>query len=193
VPVVIRAVQPPATRQLTLDQAAVSGGQYLKGTLLLEFTPVFPVTVPLASSDAAVAQVPASVTMSGSSTLVQVTTSDVLKVTSVTITAGTGSTAQSATFAVHPQSFTAAATPLKAGQPVNLTISLGVPATRATDVRLTSSNPVVLPVPIIVPFAEGQQAATVRVVPGLVLTETSVSVQARVGESLRVLQVRVLP
>jgi hypothetical protein len=30
-------------------------------------------------------------------------------------------------------------------------------------------------------------------VPGLVLTETSVSVQARVGESLRVLQVRVLP
>jgi hypothetical protein len=135
--------------------------------------------------------------MSGSSTLVPVTTSDVLKVTSVTITAGTGSTAQSATFAVHPapvlQSFTAAATPLKAGQPVNLTISLGVPATRATDVRLTSSNPVVLPVPIVVPFAEGQQAATVRVVPGLVLTETSVSVQARVGESLRVLQVRVLP
>jgi plastocyanin len=92
-----------AVSSLTLSPTSVSGGSSAQGTVTLNFTaPAGGIVVKLASSNTAVARVPASVTVPAGATSASftVTTSSVASNTTVVITATMADTSQSANLTV---------------------------------------------------------------------------------------------
>jgi LmbE family N-acetylglucosaminyl deacetylase len=96
----------PATDGLSLSPPSVLGGDSAQGTVTLANpAPAGGVSVPLSSSNAAVAQVPASVTVAGGATTATfpVSTSSVAARTEVTLSANIGGTKRTAALVVTPR------------------------------------------------------------------------------------------
>jgi hypothetical protein len=175
---------------VTLNPASVVGGSGSTGTVTLSGpAPTGGALVTLSSSNTAVAQVPASVTVSSSGTVAtfSVTTSSVASTTQVTIQGTYGST-QGTTLTVLPPSAVLASVTLNptsvtggASSTGTVTLSAAAPSGGAV-VTLSSGNPAAT-VPASVTVPAGSTSTTFTVTTSGVASQTSAVITATYGVS----------
>jgi hypothetical protein len=185
----------PNLYAMGLDQSSVIGGASLKGTVgLVTPAPTGGTTVFLSSSDPSVAQVPASVQVgAGNSTnSFTVTTKSVTSMTSVQISAQSGSVTKSAwiTVGADPNapvvlsSVTPSVSGTTGGNNISATLFLNgnAPAGGAA-VTLSSSNAAAAQVPatVTIPAGQGFQGFTITTSP--VTADTPVTITGTYGAS----------
>jgi hypothetical protein len=180
---------PAALSAVSLSPTSTVGGGSSTGTVsLTAAAPAGGAVVSLASSNATVASVPASVTVQGgaNSATFTVTTSAVSANTAVTITGTYNATNRSATLTVTPpppaaslQSVAVNPASVTGGTGSQGTVSLtsAAPAGGAA-VSLTSSNPAVASVPAGVNIAAGAASTTFAVTTTSVAASTPVTITA---------------
>jgi hypothetical protein len=150
-------VGPASLAGVSVNPATVVATQTVGGTVTMT-GPVSGKSVALTSSELA-AQVPASVTVNGTSATFQVATSVVTASNSATITATTGGVSRTTTLTVNPltiQSLIISASSIPAGGTATGTVTLSAVPGKNLTVTLSSSNTNVATVPGQILFAAGQ-------------------------------------
>ena len=151
-------VGPASLAGVSVNPAVAVATQSVGGAVTMTGPVVSARSVALTSSDPA-AQVPASVTVSGTSATFQVTTSVVTTPKSATITATALGVSKTTTLTVNPltiQSVTLSPSSIRAGGTSTGTVTLSAVPGKSLVVPLSSSNTNVATVPSQISFAPGQ-------------------------------------
>jgi LmbE family N-acetylglucosaminyl deacetylase len=174
-----------ATSGVTLSPASVAAGQNSTGTVLLSSAaPVGGTVVPLSSSNSAVAQVPASVTVpaGASSATFTINTFAVSATTQAVITATIGGQNKTATLTVTPAgptSLTLSPASTIGGSTVQATVTLSFAAPPAGEVvTLGASDPTLVSTPATVTVPGGSTSATFSIGTSPVASASTVNLTA---------------
>jgi hypothetical protein len=180
--------QMPSSDSLSVSPSTVAGGSTAQGTVTLQIAaPAGGTTVPLSSSNPAVASVPANVTVpvGATSATFPVTTSNVTANTTVTISAAISSGTRTASLTVTPalavSSLVLNPTSVVGGSSSQGTVTLnGSASGTGAVVNLSSSNPAAT-VPATVTVPSGSTSATFSVGTSAVQASTSATISASYG------------
>jgi len=180
--------QLPSSDSVSVSPSSVAGGSTAQGTVTLQIAaPAGGTTVPLSSSNPAVASVPANVTVpvGMTSATFPVTTSNVAAVTSVTLSAaiasGTRTTSLTVTPALAVSSLVLNPTSVVGGSSSQGTVTLnGTASGSGAVVNLSSSNPAAT-VPATVTVPSGSSSATFSIGTSAVQASTSSTISASYG------------
>ena len=193
-------VGPLAVASVSLNPTAVIGGASSTAVVTLNgAAPAGGFAVTLASSNPAVAEVPATVTVLQGATTAQftVTTLTVTASASATITASEGGVSQTAALQVNPLAiagFSESPSPIVGGNICYFGIALTGPAPAGgVIVTLTSSNPAVVPLPETITVSEGAIYANGAVATALVAAQTTVVLSASLGNQSVTVTLQVNP
>jgi LmbE family N-acetylglucosaminyl deacetylase len=181
-------VTPAPANSISLSPAALFGGDGAQGTVLLgTAAPAGGTVVPLSSSNAAVATVPASVTVpaGGTSSTFAIGTSPVAASTSVTVSAAFAGGTRGALLTVVPQSVAALTlnpANVLGGSSGQGTVTLPVVAgAQGVVVQLSSSDPAHAAVPASVAVPAGAASAAFAIATTAVPATTPVTISATYG------------
>ncbi|HUE84751.1 MAG TPA: hypothetical protein VMO26_01615 [Vicinamibacterales bacterium] len=185
---------------LTLSASNISAGGTIKGTVTMDSAPASGLSVPLSSSAAGIT-VPASVTINAGQKSAQfdISASSSAANGTVTITAGQGGAAKSATLTVKPlelASLSASPTSIvgnSQGQ-VTFTFDLTGPTVNVFQVPLSISPPGHFDVGTSASPSIGQQRMSMTLYPNMrVTTPTDVTLTAGSGSNVKTVTVKVMP
>ena len=174
---------------LGLNPSSVAGGSSSQGTVTLSSAaPTGGAAITLGSSNAAVAAVPASVTVAAGQTTAtfSVTTSTVTTATPATITASYGSSSGNSTLTVNPAPISSVSlnpTSVTGGTSSQGTVTLSSAAPIGGAVVTLGSSATAATVPASVTVAAGQTTATFTVTTTTVTTATPATITATYGGS----------
>ena len=178
--------------QLTLDNSSITGGASVTATVTLgKLAPTSGANLTVQSSDASVAQVPASVSIAAGQTTATFTISTLsvtaARTVTITVTYAAGSLSQTAMLTVNPpsqglQSVTVSPAQVTGGASATGTITLaGAAPLGGLIVQLKTSNILVASVPLTVTVSQGKTTATFTIVTSRVTTSTAVTISATAG------------
>jgi hypothetical protein len=175
---------------------SVRGGMEVTGYINLDGSPPPDgLTIPLSSSDLA-ASVPANLIIpSGTTGTFRINTMTVASDVPVTITAGQGANAKTATLtvkAVNVDRFSFIST-VPGGSTPNVTVFLTGPATAGFTLPASSSNPAVVSVPASLTFAAGQTEGQLSLTTTRVEQDTPVTITVGQGAAAKTLNITVQP
>jgi len=175
---------------------SVRGGMEVTGYINLDGSPPPEgLTIPLSSSDFA-ASVPANLIIpSGTTGTFRINTMTVASDVPVTITAGQGANAKTATLtvkAVNVDRFSFIST-VPGGSTPNVTVFLTGPATAGFTLPASSSNPAVVSVPASLTFAEGQLQGQISLTTISVEQDTPVTITVGQGAAAKTINITVQP
>jgi hypothetical protein len=188
---VLPPAAPPPTSvmpsSVVLSPASVQSGTNVGCYLYLSApAPAGGLTVSLASSNAAAASVPATVTFTAGTTLkyTVVTVAAVSAATSATISMSAGGVTKSAVLTIKPaalQGITLSATSVKGGGTISGTLILGGLPAAAMTATLTSANTAVATVPATVTIPAKTKTAAFTITTKAVTASTSVKITVQAG------------
>jgi hypothetical protein len=169
----------PPSLTVTLMSNTVTGGVRVIARVKLGATPASSVVITLASSNAAAASTPASVTIPGgaTSTTFVIRTAPVASATGVAISASLAGATGSATLRVLPATLRAVWMPgsVRVGSANTGRVSLTGVTTGARTISLASSNPAALSVPAAVIVPAGANSAPFQLQAGTVLATVQIT------------------
>lgn len=192
-------VQPPSLKSLSVS-SPITGGSVAQATVLLNgLAPAGGLSIGLASSNPAVASVPATATAAAGSgsAIVGVQTSAVTANTVVTISASLNGTTLSTDVTLTPQQPLAALsvnpTSVVGTAGANGVVTLAATASTDTQVFLTSSNPAVVSVPSSATVPQGILSGGFFIGTNPAATATTVTITASSGGVTRTATLTVQP
>ncbi|MBK6489186.1 MAG: hypothetical protein IPF98_20580 [Gemmatimonadetes bacterium] len=196
VPITLVPVTLPKLKSVAFEPAELTGGTHAKARVVLSSAPPVTMSLPVSTKDAV--QVPSSVSLSATETVIQVPTPTVTQPTPIGITVGSGADARTASLTLYPvvqvQSLVPATSPIPAGRVTVGTLTLDHAAWETIVVTLTSSNPALLSVPASVTLRQQDRTTTVPLTAAAgVSTVVSVNVELRIGPRVHVATIRVGP